>query len=36
MIGEVELLKEQVKHLEDVLIEKERLIKLYEKMMAEK
>lgn len=36
MIGEVELLKEQVRHLEDVLIEKERLIKLYEKMMAEK
>lgn len=35
-IGEVALLKEQVKHLEDLLAEKERLIKLYEKMAGEK
>lgn len=32
-IGEVELLKEQVKHLEALLSEKERLIKVYERMI---
>lgn len=35
-IGEVELLKEQVKHLEILLSEKERLIKVYERMMESK
>ena len=35
-IGEVDLLKEQVKHLEELLAEKERLIRVYEKMMEGK
>lgn len=35
-IGEVDLLKEQVKHMEELLAEKERLIKVYEKMMEGK
>ena len=34
--GETALLKEQVKHLEELLAEKERLIRVYEKMMEGK
>lgn len=33
---EISLLKEKIKHLEELLAEKERLIKVYEKMMEEK
>lgn len=35
-VGEVDLLKERVKHLEELLDEKERLIKVYEKMTEER
>nr|DAV37221.1 MAG TPA: helix-turn-helix domain protein [Caudoviricetes sp.] len=34
--AEISLLEEKVKHLEELLIEKERLIKVYERMMEEK
>lgn len=33
---EISLLKEKIKHLEELLAEKERLIKVYERMMEEK
>ena len=33
---EISLLKEKIKHLEELLAEKERLIKVYEKMMEER
>lgn len=33
---EISLLKERIKHLEELLAEKERLIKVYEKMMEER
>lgn len=33
---EISLLKEKVKHLEELLAEKERLIKVYERMMEKK
>lgn len=34
--AEISLLKEKIKHLEELLAEKERLIKVYEKMMEER
>lgn len=34
--GETALLQERIKHLEELLAEKERLIKVYEKMMEER